>query len=38
VAGPASVRLPDATLWVASGWSAAALATGGWLLERKAAR
>jgi N-methylhydantoinase A len=32
--GPASVVLPDATLWVASGWRATALAIGGWRLAR----
>ncbi|MES2521995.1 MAG: hydantoinase/oxoprolinase family protein [Gemmatimonadota bacterium] len=32
--GPAVVRLPDATLRVADGWTARALPTGGWLLEK----
>jgi N-methylhydantoinase A len=32
--GPAVVRLPDATLRVASGWVGRALPTGGWLMER----
>ncbi|MBI2407128.1 MAG: hydantoinase/oxoprolinase family protein [Gemmatimonadetes bacterium] len=36
VAGDAVITLPDATLFVASGWTARALATGGWLLERGA--
>jgi N-methylhydantoinase A len=31
--GSAVVRLPDATMRVAPGWSARALETGGWLLE-----
>lgn len=35
VAGPASIVLADATLWVEAGWSATALDTGGWLLERE---
>lgn len=33
-AGPASVELPDATLWIAKGWTGRALPGGGWLLER----
>lgn len=33
VVGPDIVRLPDATLRVASGWSAHALPIGGWILE-----
>ena len=33
VPGPASIALPDATLYVAPGWTARALATGGWLVE-----
>lgn len=32
--GPAVVRLPDATLRVAPGWTARALEVGGWLLEQ----
>ncbi|MEX2182724.1 MAG: hydantoinase/oxoprolinase family protein [Gemmatimonadaceae bacterium] len=38
VVGPATIVLPDATLWVADGWTASALPIGGWLLERGAAR
>jgi N-methylhydantoinase A len=34
LAGPCSVVLPDATMFVAEGWSAAALPMGGWMLER----
>jgi len=34
VAGEAVVTLPDATMFIASGWTARALAVGGWLLER----
>jgi N-methylhydantoinase A len=34
VAGPFTVRLPDATMRVSSGWRATALAIGGWLMER----
>ncbi len=34
--GPCVVRLPDATLYVARGWHATALAIGGWLMERDA--
>ncbi len=34
VSGEAVITLPDATLYVASGWTARALAVGGWLLER----
>ena len=33
IAGPAIVRLPDATLRVAAGWTARALPIGGWFLE-----
>jgi N-methylhydantoinase A len=33
--GPASVALPDATLWIEKGWSGRALARGGFLLERR---
>ena len=35
VAGPAVVQLPDATLRVADGWTAATLEIGGWMLERQ---
>ena len=34
VHGPAVIRLPDATLQVAAGWTARALPIGGWQLER----
>lgn len=34
VAGPATVALPDATLYVAEGWEATALEIGGWMLAR----
>ena len=34
--GAASIALPDATLYVAAGWIARALPTGGWLLEAEA--
>lgn len=34
VRGPASIALPDATLWVPPEWTARALPTGGWLVER----
>ncbi len=37
VPGPAVIALPDATLWVADGWRAEALAIGGWRLTRGAA-
>jgi N-methylhydantoinase A len=37
VDGPASIALPDATLYVAPGWRATALEIGGWMLERKPA-
>ncbi|MEO7361591.1 MAG: hydantoinase/oxoprolinase family protein [Gemmatimonadaceae bacterium] len=33
IAGPFTVRLPDATMHVQSGWTARALAIGGWMLE-----
>lgn len=33
IAGPATIALPDATLFVAEGWQAEALPIGGWLLE-----
>lgn len=34
VAGETVITLPDATLFVARGWTARALSVGGWLLER----
>ncbi len=34
VNGPRTIRLPDATLRVANGWTATALAVGGWQLDR----
>lgn len=34
---PAVVTLPDATMLVAPGWSARALAMGGWLMQRESA-
>jgi N-methylhydantoinase A len=37
VRGPATIALPDATLFVAAGWRAAALLIGGWRLTRDAA-
>jgi N-methylhydantoinase A len=36
VNGEAVITLPDATLYVAAGWTARALPVGGWLLERPA--
>jgi N-methylhydantoinase A len=36
VVGPAAIALPDATLWVAEGWRAAAMEIGGWSLTRDA--
>ena len=33
--GPSVLTLSDATMVVARGWSARALAIGGWLLERQ---
>jgi N-methylhydantoinase A len=36
VIGPASVALPDATLFIAPGWRADALPIGGWRLTREA--
>ncbi len=33
-AGPATIALPDATLFVADGWNARPLSIGGWKLER----
>lgn len=35
VHGPQAIALPDATLWVAHGWRAEALAIGGWRLTRE---
>jgi N-methylhydantoinase A len=35
VVGPATIALPDATLWVAEGWAAQALEIGGWRLTRE---
>ncbi len=35
VTGAASIALPDATLYVAPGWTARALPTGGWMVERQ---
>jgi N-methylhydantoinase A len=35
VAGATTVVLPDATLFVADGWSARSLDVGGWMLERR---
>ena len=34
--GAASVALPDATMYVAAGWIARTLPTGGWLMEAEA--
>ncbi len=34
IVGPAVVKLPDATMRIADGWTAHALPIGGWLLER----
>ena len=36
VSGPASIALPDATLFIAPGWRAEALSIGGWRLSREA--
>jgi N-methylhydantoinase A len=36
VAGAVVITLPDATLYVAPGWTARALEVGGWLMERRA--
>jgi N-methylhydantoinase A/oxoprolinase/acetone carboxylase beta subunit len=36
IEGPASVALPDATMYVAPGWTARSLPIGGWMLERDA--
>ena len=33
IAGPFTVRLPDATMHIKSGWTARALPIGGWMLE-----
>ena len=33
IAGPFTVRLPDATMHIKDGWTARALAIGGWMLE-----
>lgn len=33
VIGPYTIRLPDATMHVKDGWTARALATGGWMME-----
>ncbi len=33
--GPGAVTLPDATLWIAAGWTATALPIGGWRLDRE---
>jgi len=38
VIGPQAIALPDATLWVADGWRADALETGGWRLTRHVLR
>ncbi len=38
VIGPQAIALPDATLWVATGWRADALETGGWRLTRHVLR
>jgi N-methylhydantoinase A len=34
ITGPASLTLSDATMYVASGWTARSLEIGGWMLER----
>jgi N-methylhydantoinase A/oxoprolinase/acetone carboxylase beta subunit len=36
VRGPIAIALPDATMFVAAGWSARALPIGGWLVEQDA--
>ena len=36
VTGRASIALSDATAWIADGWTARALPTGGWLVEHAA--
>ena len=33
--GPAVVRLPDATMRIAQGWTARSLEIGGWMLEQQ---
>src|SRR5690606_29255802 len=33
--GPASLELPDATLWVEKGWVARAAPHGAWIMERQ---
>jgi N-methylhydantoinase A len=33
--GPSVVRLPDATMHIAAGWTARALPIGGWIMERQ---
>jgi N-methylhydantoinase A len=38
LSGPSAVPLPDATMWIADGWSAEPLAIGGWRLTRGAPR
>jgi N-methylhydantoinase A len=35
IAGPASLSLPDATLWVERGWVARPAKNGAWTMERK---
>ena len=35
IEGPAVVRLPDATMRIAAGWTARALDIGGWMLEQQ---
>ena len=35
VEGPAVVRLPDATMRIAQGWTARSLDIGGWMLEQQ---
>ena len=34
VTGPTSLALPDATMYVAEGWTATTLPIGGWMLEK----
>jgi N-methylhydantoinase A len=38
VQGPATLALPDATLFVAEGWTATPLEIGGWMLTRDGGR
>lgn len=38
VRGPVSIALPDATLYVADGWSATTLDIGGWMIEKESSR